>query len=67
METFAIKFDGIDLLVYAYYHKGTNQFDDPTDIQSHEIRVEGVDIMALLPYEIIKSIEYDVIEKYELA
>ena len=67
METFTIKFDGIELEVYAYYYKGTNQFDDKTELQAHEIRVEGVDISELLSYYMIKRIEYDVIHKYELA
>jgi len=67
METFTIKFDGIELEVYAYYYKGTNQFDDPTELQAHEIRVEGVDISELLPYYMIKLIEHEVVEKYELA
>ena len=67
METFTIKFDGIELEVYAYYYKGTNQFDDPTELQAHEIRVEGVDISELLSYHTIQCIEHEVVEKYELA
>ena len=67
METFTITFDGIELEVYAHYYKGTNQFDDPTELQAHEIRVEGVDISELLSYHTILWIEYEVLEKYELA
>ena len=67
METFTITFDGIELEVYAYYYKGTNQFDDPTELQAHKIRVEGVDISELLSYHTILWIEYEVLEKYELA
>ncbi len=67
METFTITFDGIELEVYAHYYKGTNQFDDKTELQAHEIRVEGVDISSLLPLSTIFHIECKVVEKYELA
>ena len=67
METFTITFDGIELEVYAHYYKGTNQSDDRTELQAHEIRVEGVDISELLSYHTILWIEYEVLEKYELA
>ncbi len=67
METFTITFDGIELEVYAHYYKGTNQFDDKTELEAHEIRVEGVDISSLLPLSTIFHIECKVVEKYELA
>ena len=67
MESFTITYDGIKLEVYAHYYKGTNQFDDPTELDAHEIRVEGVDIIELLSYNTIKCIEHEVVEKYELA
>jgi len=67
METFTVIYDGIELEVYAHYYKGTNQFDDKTELQAHEIRVEGVDIMDLLTHRTILCIEHEVVEKYELA
>ena len=67
METFTITFDGIELEVYAHYYKGTNQFDDRTELEAHEVRVEGVDISELLSYHTIKCIEHTVVEKYELV
>ena len=67
METFTITYDGIELEVYAHYYKGTNQFDDPTELQAHEIRVEGVDISELLTTSTIICIEHEVVEKYALA
>jgi hypothetical protein len=67
METFTIKFDGIELEVYAHYYKGTNQFDDKTELQAHEIRVQGVDISELLSHHTILCIEHEVVEKYELV
>ena len=67
METFTITFDGIELEVYAYYHKGTNQSDDPTDLAALEISVEGVHILDLLSPDIIERIEQKVVEQYELA
>ncbi len=67
METFTVIYDGIELEVYAHYYKGTNQFDDKTELQAHEIRVEGVDISELLSHHTILCIEHEVVEKYELA
>ncbi len=67
METFTVIYDGIELEVYAHYYKGTNQFDDRTELEAHEIRVEGVDISSLLPLSTIFHIECKVVEKYELA
>ncbi len=67
METFTVIYYGIELEVYAHYYKGTNQFDDKTELQAHEIRVEGVDIMDLLSLDTLLCIEHEVVEKYELA
>ncbi len=67
METFTVIYDGIELEVYAHYYKGTNQFDDRTELEAHEIRVEGVDISSLLPLSTIFHIECKVVEKYELV
>ena len=66
MKTFTITFYGIELEVYAHYYKGTNQFDDPTELDAHEVRVEGVDIIELLSYGTIFGIEQTVVKKYEL-
>ena len=67
METFTITFDGIELEVYAYYYKGNDQCNDLTELEAHEIRVEGVNIQELLSCDIIYCIEQKVVEKYELA
>lgn len=66
METFTITYDCIELEVYAYYHKGTNEFDDPTELEAHEIKVEGVDIQDLLSTDTVTDIENFIMEKYEL-
>jgi len=67
METFTVIYDGIELEVYAHYYKGTNNFNDKTELQAHEIRVQGVDIMDLISHHAILCIEHKVVEKYELA
>ncbi len=67
METFTVIFEGIEWKVDAHYYKGTNHFDDKTELQAHEIRVEGVDIMDLLSLDTLLCIEHEVVEKYELA
>lgn len=66
METYTIKYDGIELDVYANYYKGTGEAFNPTELTAIEIRVEGVDIMPILSYETVLCIEHEVVDKYEL-
>ncbi len=40
---------------------------DGIELEAHEIRVEGVDIMDLLSHHTVLCIEHEVVEKYELA
>jgi len=67
METYTIKYDGIDLEVLAYYYKGTGEAFDPVELTAIEVKVEGVDVMPLLAYTTVLCIEHEVVDKYELA
>jgi len=67
METYTIKYDGIDLEVFAHYYKGTGEPFDPIELTAIEIKVEGVNIMDLLSYNTVLCIEHEVVDKYELA
>jgi len=66
METYTIKYCGIELDVYANYYKGTGEPFNPTELTAIEIRVEGVDIMPILSYQTVLCIEHEVVNKYEL-
>jgi hypothetical protein len=67
METYTIKYEGIELEVYANYNKGSGEPFDPIELIAIEIKVEGVDILPLLPYTTVLCIEHEVVDKYELA
>ena len=67
METYTIKYDGIELEVYANYYRGTGEQFDPVELTAVEIKVQGVDILPLLPYTTVLCIEHEVVDKYELA
>jgi len=67
METYTINYGGIELEVYANYYKGSGEPFDPVELTAIEVRVQGVDIMPLIPYNTVLCIEHEVVDKYELA
>lgn len=66
LDTYEITYCGVTMEIVAHYYKGDDDQWNPSELEAHEIRVEGVDIQDLLSTDTVTDIENRIMEKYEL-